>query len=125
MDKSDTGMREMLVTLTADIVSAHVSNSPVEVSEISQLVSSVHAALWSLGEPVTVSDEPLPERLGELAEAIGVERDRILGTGDGDVGRWRIDGGGAKALQSGLDRSAVPPCTKSTMCTARQPRVGN
>ena len=41
---------ETLVTLTADIVSAHVSNNSVAVSDLPLLISNVHGALFGLGE---------------------------------------------------------------------------
>jgi predicted transcriptional regulator len=44
-------MSEMLVTLTADIVSAHVSNNSVAVSDMPVLISNVHSALSNLSTP--------------------------------------------------------------------------
>ena len=41
---------ETLVTLTADIVSAHVSNNSVAVSDLPLLIANVHGALSGLGE---------------------------------------------------------------------------
>lgn len=52
---------ELLVTLTADIVSAHVSNNSVAVSDLPLLIQNVHGALTGLsGEPVVpqVKQEP-------------------------------------------------------------------
>lgn len=52
---------ETLITLTADIVSAHVSNNSVAVSDLSQLIQNVHNALSSLGakvEEAPVRQEP-------------------------------------------------------------------
>jgi predicted transcriptional regulator len=40
---------ETLITLTADIVAAHVSNNSVAVSDLPQLIQNVHGALASLG----------------------------------------------------------------------------
>lgn len=40
---------EMLITLTADIVAAHVSNNSVAVNDLPQLIANVHGALASLG----------------------------------------------------------------------------
>lgn len=40
---------ELLVTLTADIVSAHVANNDVPLREMGRLIGSVHGALASLG----------------------------------------------------------------------------
>ena len=42
---------QSLIELTADIVSAHVSNNTVAISDVPALVRSVHAALAGLGEP--------------------------------------------------------------------------
>ena len=41
---------ETLITLTADIVSAHVSNNSVAVSDLPLLISNVHGALSGLGD---------------------------------------------------------------------------
>ena len=43
-----------LATLTADIVSAYVSNNEVNASELAGLIASVHGALGSAGEPAQV-----------------------------------------------------------------------
>ena len=42
-------IQETLVTLTADIVAAHVSNNSVAVSDLAVLIQNVHGALASLG----------------------------------------------------------------------------
>jgi predicted transcriptional regulator len=39
---------DMLITLTADIVAAHVSNNSVAVNDLPQLISNVHGALAGL-----------------------------------------------------------------------------
>jgi predicted transcriptional regulator len=44
-------MKETLITLTADIVAAHVSNNSVAVNDLPQLISNVHNALTALGGP--------------------------------------------------------------------------
>jgi predicted transcriptional regulator len=46
---------EMLITLTADIVAAHVSNNSVAVSDLSVLINSVHGALNGLSGGATVA----------------------------------------------------------------------
>jgi predicted transcriptional regulator len=48
---------EMLVTLTADIVAAHVSNNSVAISDIPLVIRSVYEALAGLATP----SEPEPE----------------------------------------------------------------
>lgn len=47
---------ENLITLTADIVAAHVSNNSVAVNDIATLVANVHRALSSLNEPTPVEE---------------------------------------------------------------------
>lgn len=51
---------EMLVTLTADIVAAHVSNNSVAISDIPLIIRSVHDALAGLGNTAVpeVKQEP-------------------------------------------------------------------
>jgi predicted transcriptional regulator len=41
---------DQLITLTADIVSAHVANNSVAVGDVANLVQQVHAALSKVGE---------------------------------------------------------------------------
>jgi predicted transcriptional regulator len=45
MDEQHTKNDEVLMELTADVVAAYVSNNPVPVSELSNLIADVHAAL--------------------------------------------------------------------------------
>ncbi|WP_338424850.1 MucR family transcriptional regulator [Sphingopyxis kveilinensis] len=49
---------EMLVTLTADIVAAHVSNNSVAISDIPLVIRSVHEALASLASGAEPEPEP-------------------------------------------------------------------
>lgn len=54
-------MAETLITLTADIVAAHVSNNSVAVSDLPVIIQNVHAALSGLGTPAAepeVKQEP-------------------------------------------------------------------
>ena len=54
-------IQETLVTLTADIVAAHVSNNSVAVSDLPVLIQNVHGALAGLGAAVAepeVKQEP-------------------------------------------------------------------
>ncbi|WP_257544717.1 MucR family transcriptional regulator [Sphingopyxis sp. DBS4] len=52
--------QETLVTLTADIVAAHVSNNSVAISDIPLVIRSVHDALAGLGQTAEpeVKQEP-------------------------------------------------------------------
>lgn len=54
--KVDMSDSENLITLTADIVAAHVSNNSVAVNDIAMLVANVHRALSSLSEPTPVEE---------------------------------------------------------------------
>ena len=56
----DTNSAEMLVTLTADIVAAHLSNSAsaVAIDDVPDLIAKVHGALVGLNEPQAPEAEP-------------------------------------------------------------------
>lgn len=50
-----------LITLTADIVAAHVQNNTVAVDELPRLIEIVHGALASLGTaPIPATEPPIP-----------------------------------------------------------------
>lgn len=51
--------KEHLITLTADIVAAHVSNNSVAVSDLASLIANVHGALAGLSVPAEPAAEPL------------------------------------------------------------------
>ena len=46
----DAQARETLITLTSDIVAAHVSNNSVAIQEVPTLIENVFQALAGLGE---------------------------------------------------------------------------
>lgn len=56
---------ELLVTLTADIVAAHVSNNSVAVSDLALLIQNVHGALSGLS-----GEAPVPQVKQEPAVSI-------------------------------------------------------
>ena len=56
METPMSDMNETLITLTSDIVAAHVSNNSVSVEEMTALISNVYAALAGLGQ-----EAPEPE----------------------------------------------------------------
>ncbi|NML95877.1 MucR family transcriptional regulator [Novosphingobium olei] len=60
MTEMENDMRETLITLTSDIVAAHVSNNSVAVGDLPTLISKVYSALAGVNttEPVA---EPTPE----------------------------------------------------------------
>lgn len=54
--EEDAAQNEMLITLTSDIVAAHVSNNSVAVSDLPQLIHNVHGALASLSSAPVVQE---------------------------------------------------------------------
>lgn len=50
---------EMLLTLTSDIVAAHVGNNSVAVADMPELIKSVYASLTGLGEEKPFVEEDL------------------------------------------------------------------
>ena len=60
MDATHADVNEMLITLTSDIVAAHVSNNNVAVDEVSGLITNVYGALAALGQAV-VPEVVMPE----------------------------------------------------------------
>src|SRR3546814_18267677 len=49
--EDESAQAEMLITLTSDIVAAHVSNNSVAVSDLPLLIHNVHTALSQLTSP--------------------------------------------------------------------------
>ena len=60
MDNNQADAREMLITLTADIVTAHVANNDVSVADVPTLIQNVYGALAGLGDAVVVETRPEP-----------------------------------------------------------------
>ncbi|MEC7818373.1 MAG: transcriptional regulator [Erythrobacter sp.] len=58
MEEFQTDMSETLITLTSDIVAAHVANNNVEVSDVPTLIQTVYSALAGLGG----EEQPKEER---------------------------------------------------------------
>jgi predicted transcriptional regulator len=73
-------LQETLITLTADIVAAHVSNNSVAVSDLPVLISNVHSALTGLG-----GTAPTPEVKQEPAVSVrsSIKPDYIVCLEDG------------------------------------------
>ncbi|MEA3389927.1 MULTISPECIES: MucR family transcriptional regulator [Sphingobium] len=78
--ETETAQNELLITLTSDIVAAHVSNNSVAVSDVSTLIQNVHAALANLSQPA-----PAPEVKPEPAVSVrsSVKPDYIICLEDG------------------------------------------
>ncbi len=73
-------MLETLITLTADIVAAHVSNNSVAVSDLPVLISNVHGALSALGGNV---DVPAPRPEPAVSVRASIKPDYIVCLEDG------------------------------------------
>ena len=71
---------ETLITLTADIVSAHVSNNSVAVSDLPLLISNVHSALTGIGER---KEEPAAKPEPRVSIRSSVKPDYIVCLEDG------------------------------------------
>jgi predicted transcriptional regulator len=73
-------IQETLVTLTADIVAAHVSNNSVAVSDLPVLIQNVHGALTGLGTPAA---EPEVKQEPAVSVRSSVKPDYIVCLEDG------------------------------------------
>mgnify|MGYP000729893044 CR=1 FL=1 len=80
MSQESNDAAELLITLTADIVAAHVSNNSVAVSDVPTLIGNVHAALAGLS-----NDAAAPEVVLEPAVPVrnSIKRDYIICLEDG------------------------------------------
>ena len=71
---------EALVSLTADIVSAHVSNNSVAVSDLATLIQNVHNALAGLGK---VQEEPPVKQEPAVSIRSSIKPDYVVCLEDG------------------------------------------
>jgi predicted transcriptional regulator len=80
MDNFENDMKETLITLTSDIVAAHVSNNSVSVDDVPSLITSIYGALASLGNTA-----PAPAAMPEPAVSIrsSIKPDYIVCLEDG------------------------------------------
>jgi predicted transcriptional regulator len=80
MSQEEQDAAELLITLTADIVAAHVSNNSVAVSDVPTLIGNVHSALAGLSggsaAPAAALEPAVPVRLS-------VKKDYIVCLDDG------------------------------------------
>lgn len=80
MQNIETDMNETLITLTSDIVAAHVSNNNVPLDDLPSLITNVYGALAGLG-----GVEPVQEEKPEPAVSVraSVKPDYIVCLEDG------------------------------------------
>jgi len=89
---------ESLVALTADIVSAHVSNNSVSTNDVGPLIQSVFAALQALGAPPPEPEVEKPK--GAVSPRASVKPDHLISM---------IDGKPYKTLRRHLSRHGYTP----------------
>jgi len=75
MEQSEIDATEMLITLTSEIVAAHVSNNNVDVTEVPDLITNVYGALSGLGSEEEEDDTP-PEPAVSIRSS--VKKDHIV-----------------------------------------------
>ncbi|WP_411340270.1 MucR family transcriptional regulator [Sphingopyxis sp. J-6] len=73
-------IQDMLLTLTADIVAAHVSNNAVGPADLPDLIRRVYGALAGLGSPIV---EPVEEQKPAVSVRSSVKPDYIVCLEDG------------------------------------------
>ena len=76
MDNTMSDLNETLVTLTSDIVAAHVSNNDVTVTDLPSLISNVYGALAGLGKAAPVAEEAPPKPAVSIRSS--VKPDKIV-----------------------------------------------
>ncbi|MEL1250783.1 MucR family transcriptional regulator [Aurantiacibacter gilvus] len=74
MENSDNAANEMLITLTADIVTAHVANNNTDADALPSLIENVYAALSGLGTSEAVEEKPEPA----VSIRASVKKDKIV-----------------------------------------------
>lgn len=55
--ETENYMKDQLITLTADIVAAHVSNNSVAVNDLPGLIANVHGALMNVSDTKSVEEK--------------------------------------------------------------------
>lgn len=79
MDNTENGANEMLITLTADIVTAHVANNNVDGETLPSLIQNVYGALSGLGAEQAAEERPEPA----VSVRASVKNDHIVCLEDG------------------------------------------
>ena len=80
MAEANNDMHETLITLTSDIVAAHVGYNNVGVAELPQLIGNVYSALAALGAPAAEPEAP-PQAAVPIRSS--VKKDKIICLEDG------------------------------------------
>lgn len=88
---------EILITLTADIVSAHVSHNSVSTTDVAGLIETVYGALGALGAPAAPEEE---KPKGAVSIRASIKPDHLISM---------IDGKAYKMLKRHLSRNGYTP----------------
>ena len=77
--------QDILVTLTAEIVAAHVANNSVSIGDVGRLISGVHEALAGLGQGGPTTSGPILADVQKPAVTIraSIKPDRLICLEDG------------------------------------------
>jgi predicted transcriptional regulator len=81
MNESPARSTDMLIELTADVVAAYVSNNPVPVSELPNLIADIHAALGRVGG--ASEQAPVDKQKPAVNPMLSVHDDYIVCLEDG------------------------------------------
>jgi predicted transcriptional regulator len=73
MENAQTDLNETLITLTSDIVAAHVSNNSVGVDDLPSLISNVYGALSGLGKAAPVAEQAPPKPAVSVRSSVKTE----------------------------------------------------
>lgn len=79
MDTLESDTNEMLITLTADIVTAQVANNSVDSDTIPSLIQNIYGALSGLGVEAHVEERPEPA----VSIRASVKNDHVVCLEDG------------------------------------------
>lgn len=82
MDEETVQRQNALTGLTAEIVSAYVSNNRTQPTEMPTLIAGVHAALYGLGRP-SAADETTVEKLTPAQVRKSITHDALISFIDG------------------------------------------
>lgn len=71
---------EMITAMTADIAAAYVGNNPTAISDMGRLITDIHSALASLGQPAAPA---APEYVPAIDPKKSIKHDALISLIDG------------------------------------------
>lgn len=78
--EENNNANDLIITLTADVVAAHVSNNSVAVGDVATLIANVHSALTGLSTP---AEAPVEKQEPAISIRSSVKPDYIVCLEDG------------------------------------------